>query len=111
MKPLILVFLAALAVSAAVAADQKEDRPNYKPPGGYVQDEKTAIAIAVAVWIPIYGEERIEKQKPYIAELRDGVWYVSGTFHQPLFGGMKGGVAEAEISKDDGRVLRVIHGK
>src|SRR2546423_10224131 len=27
---------------------------------GYVPDEQTAIAIAVAVWSPIYGKEKIE---------------------------------------------------
>ena len=111
MKTLILAFFGAFAIVAAVAADQKEDRPSYKPPGGYVPDEKTAIAIAVAVWIPIYGEAKIQKEKPYVAELHDGIWYVHGTLQQPLFDRRFGGYAEAEISKDDGRVLRVIHGK
>jgi hypothetical protein len=37
------------------------------PPGGYVPDETTAIAIAKAVWIPIYGKEQIESEAPFVA--------------------------------------------
>ena len=88
-------------------ADESEPKHNYKPEGGYVPDEKTAVAIALAVWVPIYGEKQIRKQKPYKAELRDGIWYVSGS----LKDGWVGGVAEAEIVKDDARVIRVTHGK
>ncbi|PYI82567.1 MAG: hypothetical protein DMF09_14115, partial [Verrucomicrobia bacterium] len=38
---------------------------------------------------------------------RDGVWTVTGS----LPGRMKGGVAIAEISKQDGRILLVSHAK
>lgn len=82
-------------------------RHNYKPAEGYVPNEETAIAIAVAVWVPIYGKERIEEKKPYKAILKDGIWYVRGSIPQ----GWKGGVPEAEITKDNGRILRVSHGK
>jgi len=96
---------------AGLAAEQSDTRPNYKPLAGYVPDEKAAVAIAVAVWTPIYGKDKIEKERPYVAELKGDVWYVRGTLQQPLIGVRKGGVAEAEISKDDGRILRVMHGK
>lgn len=79
---------------------------NYKPEG-YVPDEATAIAIAVAVWMPIYGKDRIEEKKPYKAALKNGIWHVRGTIPQ----GWKGGVPEAEISKYNGLILRVSHGK
>jgi hypothetical protein len=80
----------------------------YKPAGGYVPDAETAIKIAVAVWEPIYGKEHIAEEQPYHATLSNGIWRVTG--HLPT-GAMLGGVAEAYISKDDGRVLRVTHGK
>lgn len=80
---------------------------NYKPDVGYVPDEQTAIKIAVAVWEPIYGVEKIAKEKPFHARLRNGVWYVNGSLPK----GWLGGVAEAEIAKEDGRVLRISHGK
>ena len=70
-------------------------------------DGKTAIAIAVAVWTPIYGEKTIASEKPYTAKLADGKWTVTGSLPK----GYVGGVAIAVISKSNGRVLRVSHGK
>ncbi|PYJ95027.1 MAG: hypothetical protein DMF21_00520 [Verrucomicrobia bacterium] len=77
------------------------------PPVGYAPDSATAIKIALAVWEPIYGAAVIAGEKPYHATLRDGVWTVTGS----LPGRMKGGVAIAEISKQDGRILLVSHAK
>ena len=74
---------------------------------GYVPDEKTAIDIALKVWIPIYGKETIEGEKPYQAILKNGVWTVSGSLPE----GMDGGVAMAQISQKDGKILKIIHGK
>jgi len=97
--------IVALVVSGLVSAG--ESAHPFVPKEGFVPDAATAIQIAVAVWVPIYGRENIERQKPYHAELRNGVWFVYGT----LPTGTRGGTAEAEIAKSDGRVLRVIHGK
>lgn len=81
---------------------------NYKSEEGYVPNEETAIAIAVAVWNPIYGKEKIENEKPFHANLKDGVWTVKGSLPK---GFDKGGTAIAEISKDDGRIIRIMHEK
>lgn len=98
------IFLSfALLLSVSAAADQS----SYKPKQGYVPDEQTAIAIAVAVWIPIYGRQQIENEKPYRASLNDGIWTVTGSLPK----GFKGGTAEARISKDTGCILGVIHYK
>ncbi|MCC7308099.1 MAG: hypothetical protein IT173_11075 [Acidobacteria bacterium] len=48
-------------------------------PSGFVEDEQAAIDIAVKVWIPIYGQEHIESEKPYEAKLKNGIWEVSGS--------------------------------
>ena len=80
---------------------------NFKPPAGYVPDERTAVAVAEAILIPIYGADNIRTERPFRATLRGKIWVVEGT----LPTGMVGGVALVEISKEDGRVLRVIHGK
>jgi hypothetical protein len=79
----------------------------YVPDEGFVPNKDVAIKIAVAVWEPIYGAEKIAQEKPYRATLADGVWTVEGSLPR----GMKGGVALAKISKEDGRILRVTHGK
>jgi hypothetical protein len=93
--------------AGAIGAGDEESVQSYKPQDGYVPDAVTAIKIAVAVWEPIYGAAAIAEEKPYHAVLRDGVWVVEGSLPE----GFAGGVAIAEIAKDDGRILRVDHGK
>ena len=104
-----LQFLAGLmviAIACAVAAETTT--PNFKTKDGYVPDAKTAIKIAVAVWEPIFGEAHIAGEKPYRTRLdAKGVWIVEGS----LPADTQGGVALAEIAKDDGRILRVSHGQ
>jgi hypothetical protein len=102
-----LFFLTASLVLTIGLALAAETEHNFKPKAGYVPDEKTAIAIAVAVWLPIYGEKQIESEKPFNAILKDGVWHVAGTLPKEV----SGGVAIAEISKEDARILRISHGK
>ena len=77
---------------------------------------KTAIAIAVAVWLPIYGEKQIESEKPFHATLKSDIWHVEGSLPKQF---SLGGVADADISKDDGRIganqsrpmITFLHGK
>lgn len=98
-----LVILVAVVVLAGEPA-----KHSMKPKGGFVPTAKTAIKIAVAVWEPIYGEDKIAREKPYRARLdTNGVWTVTGSLPKD----MAGGVAVAEIAKDDGKILRVSHGK
>jgi hypothetical protein len=106
MKRLILL-VGLIAASAAILLAADAAKHNVKPKQGYVPDAKTAIRIAVAVWEPIYGEEQIAKQKPYTATLTNGVWTVEGSLPGPMLGG----VAVAEIMKEDGRILGVSHGR
>lgn len=105
-------LIIALVLASSVGA-QSDDHPlhNYVPPGGYVAAETTAVQIAEAVLVPIYGKETIEKEKPLIATLSGDVWTVSGTLHNGFFVKKNGGVALIEISKIDGKILRVTHGK
>ena len=92
-----IMFLAVAAIGA--------ERRVWIPKGGFVLDSQTAIRIAEAVWIPIYGEKKISGEKPFKAELRGETWFVTGS----LPAGAVGGTAIAEIAKLDGRILRVIH--
>jgi beta-lactamase class A len=98
--------LATLQVAGTTVSE--DSNSGYRPPNGYVPDEKTAIAIAVAAWIPIYGKEMIEKEKPYKATLKDGVWTVTGSLPKP---DMLGGTALAQISQQTGCILKIIHYK
>ena len=97
-----------LFVSAACAQSEEH---SYEAKNGYVPDEATALKIAEAVLIPIYGEKTITEEKPFKAELKDGVWVAEGTLNCPEGENCKGGVVVIEISKDNGKILRVSHGK
>lgn len=88
-----------------------QTRRSVIPKNGFVPDKETAVKIAEAVWIPIYGVEEINQERPFVAELKNGIWIVSGTLHSEPGSIAKGGVATIEISKADGRVLRVSHEK
>jgi NTF2 fold immunity protein len=88
----------------------------------YVPNEATAIKIAEAVWLPIYGN-KIYENKPFIAKLNSdsSIWYVRGslpiskvTIDRDGYETIKmsvGGVPEIYINKVDGKILKVFHGK
>jgi hypothetical protein len=100
------VLLVCSLVVATPALAQQADPQSYKPPKGFVPDSATAVRIAVAVWIPIYGDSLIRSEEPYVATLANGVWTVTGTLPRQY---NKGGVAIAKIAKRDGRVIFVKH--
>ena len=100
-----LAVLGILVVIGSAFAVRQD--AHYRPPEGFVPDSVTAVRIAIAVWSPIYGEERIRAQAPHRATLTGEVWKVTGTLPQNAVGG----VASAEIAKQDARVIRVTHGR
>lgn len=115
-KRLILFFgnilILSLVISPLTVCADEIKKHNYKPKQGYVPNKATAIKIAVAVWIPIYGKKHIKGEKPYNTILKNGVWHVSGSFPKATNGGIRvGGVAVAEIAKNDGHIIRISHGK
>jgi len=94
---------------ASADDDSKRHHRHSIQPAGVVPDSKTAIAIAMAVWAPVFDPADIAAQTPYSAELSpEGVWTVQGSKH----GEDKSGntVFVAEIAKDDGSVIRISHG-
>jgi len=81
------------------------------PKSGYVPDEATAVRIAVAVFIPIYGARNVKKEGPFHARLVGDEWIVIGTL--PKADGLivAGGTLTAEIDRSTGRIKDVYHGK
>ena len=109
--PAILFLICCGAALLAIA-----QAPSYVPKDGFVPDSPTAVKIAEAVLIPVYGKEQIESERPFNARLEGGVWTVWGTLHCPDGkGGITtvcvGGTAEVKLSKSDGRILSMIHYK
>ena len=88
---------------------QKEESPKENDPikDGYIPNEETAVKVAEAIWLPIYGKE-IYKEKPFHATLlNDSIWLVEGTLEK----GAIGGTVYAEIQKKDCKILKVTHYK
>jgi hypothetical protein len=83
------------------------------PKNGYVPDESTAVGIAQAVFVPIYGRSRVKAEGPFHARLDGNHWIVNGTLHKPRKSGLivMGGTMTAEIDKATGRILDVFHAK
>jgi hypothetical protein len=83
------------------------------PEHGFVPDEKTAVRIAEAVLIPIYGEGHVKGEKPFTARLEGNRWIVNGTLPKPKYPHeiVMGGTAMAEIDKVGGRIIAIYHGK
>ncbi len=97
-----------------------------RPKEGFVPDSTTAVVIAEAVLIPVYGREQIESERPLTAILKGDVWTVSGTLPCPdrktdgasganpkskTLRVCDGGVAVVEISKVDAHIISMTHGK
>ena len=112
MKRSILTYVL-IVLSLGLASDWVKAEPEHsvKPENGFVPDRHTAIKIAEAVLIPIYGQKVIKKERPFTASLTNDVWVVEGSLPKRLLFTASGGVAIVELSKKDGRILRVTHGK
>lgn len=104
-----IVALANQGMSSVSELAPHEHRPSsiFLPENGCVPDEVTAVQIAEAVWLSVYGKS-IYERTPFRAELLgDTLWAVAGSL--PI--NMLGGVPYIEIQKKDGKVLGIGHGK
>src|SRR5262245_8603242 len=99
-------WLLAIAI-VAMMTNTRAAEHSYSPPDGFVPDATTAIAIAEAVLIPIYGRAEVEAERPFSASLKGGDWTVLG--HQEA--NQTGGAALVVIDKSSGRIVRVSHGR
>lgn len=98
----ILLLLLCCYISMDILGSSND---SYVPKEGYVPNEETAIKIAEAIWLPIYGNE-IYRYKPFKARLSmdKKYWQISGTVHA-----LKGGSPYAKIRKSDCKILEVTH--
>jgi len=88
----------------------------------YVPNKETAIKIAEAVWLPIYGKN-IYNSLPFIASINgdSSIWHVYGTLPQSGYKvnsygdttimAVRGGVPNAFINRKDGKILNIYHSK
>lgn len=116
LAPSLAIALLVATAAGCTRSMEPSDQPgperaphSYRPPQGVVPDGETAVRIAEAVLTPVYGAGRIEGERPFRAVLSGDVWHVSGP--PPGGGSAVGGVAEVEIARVDGRILRITHGR
>jgi len=77
-----------------------------------IPDKQTAIAVVEPILFKIYGKDQIISERPYVANLIDGYWIVSGTLKTPPPGyDVVGGTFLIVISEKDGRIIKLTHGK
>ncbi|ESQ87741.1 hypothetical protein ABAC460_18885 [Asticcacaulis sp. AC460] len=109
MQRVVRTVLACIIVSLSTMTSpvSADSEPVCFSADGCVATADVAIEIAEAVLKDIYGAEQIEHEKPLVAHLKGEVWVVEGT----LPPGRKGGVAEIWISRQNGEILKVIHGE
>ena len=106
------LLLFSLFITVANAGNEngnnlKPRMDTYVPENGYVPDEITAVLVAEAILVPIYGKAEIERQKPFVTSLSGNVWTITGSIPKNLLGG----VFLIQINKQDGTVIRLTHGK
>ena len=95
-----LIFFLAFCFSCCNATKLTEDI-------NYVPNEETAIKIAEAILIPIYGNE-VLKKKPFTVRLiNDKIWHVEGSMNLDELGG----IPIIEIQKKDCKILSITHTK
>ena len=100
---IVATALTLLSLSAA------QEQP--APARDFVPDEATAIRIAEAVFIPIYGEKHMKSERPFHARLDGEYWIVYGSLPPSKSKDflMVGGTMMAEISRKTGEIRSVYH--
>jgi hypothetical protein len=73
-----ILFIAFVLAIGLGASDAKIKLPE----NGVIPDETTAVAVAEAVFRPVYGKNYVDKFVPYHAALNDGVWTYMGPYDQ-----------------------------
>ena len=106
-----------IAMAFALATSTVAPQGTTPPKDGYVPDSKTAVKIAEAVLVPLYGESTVLRERPFTAKLKGDVWTIEGTMYcegpdgKLVPGICPGGVAVVQLSKTDGRILSLVHYK
>ena len=85
-----------------VVRDKVETLESWSTDVGSVPDVETAVRVAEAVLLPVFGAETVKSQKPFRAEIDQDNWLVRGAVgagsEQALF---------VRIAKVDCRILEI----
>jgi hypothetical protein len=103
MQRLYLILIAAsLLITGVALANDLDSTPTKRD---IVPDMSTALRIAEAVFDARFGETTRRKFEPYKGYEVETFWIVAGTSTEGLVLG--GGMPTVEISKEDGRIIKL----
>jgi|SRR5215471_15541193 len=108
---IIVALILVVGFGGAYSQELRETKElSVKPKDGLVPNAETAVKIAEAVLIPVYGEKKISEERPFKATRHEDIWRVAGTLNcgSP---NCEGGTAVVRISKTTGEILFVGHYK
>lgn len=105
-KIAVLLMLVLTIFSCRCTKYNKYDITNLDPEWALVKDDSTAIKIAEAIWLPIFGES-IYNERPYKVKLENGIWHIEGNDAYLLEKGMVGGTVYIKIFMFDGEIIDV----
>jgi NTF2 fold immunity protein len=100
-----------LAMALVAAGSLTAGGPCFDSKKGCVPDAETAVKIAEAVLIPVYGQQQILSERPFKATLDRSTWTVEGSVpcNGPPGAPCPGGAAIVKISKATGRIIHMTH--
>lgn len=105
---IVIMLLRQISAADGAVLEKTPDR-GLIPAEGYVPNAKTAIKIAEAIAEPVYGLQVVRDERPFKARLVGGEWFVRGA--SPTNIDWRGGVVEVHISKTNGCITYLFHGK
>lgn len=76
-------------------------------PTHIIQTKESAVLIAEAIAISVYGKENILKQRPYSVAEHKGYWIVSGNLPANMMGGVFTVILDAKTAE----IVKLVHGK
>ena len=86
-----------------VAPVEVDERPQVM-----IEDPDMAMKIAEIYLTKVYGAETMKGELPLSVSLHGNIWHLSG---KALPRQNVGGVAEIDLCRSNGQVLRVVHGE
>jgi hypothetical protein len=109
---LITLLLLLMVVGDSDQSSSAEPR-GFVPRSGFVPDAATALKIAEAVLIPVYGEAVVHSERPFKAVLKGDAWIVTGSVpcDGPPGAVCLGGESDVRISKKTAQILFMTHYK
>jgi hypothetical protein len=103
-KPLLTLALVAALLSVPLSA---QSTGGYRPQNGFVPNEETALKIATAVLLPVYGDKLILSPGAFRVSLKKDFWTVQGHLNCKA-PECAGDTVEVEVARYGGAIVSIL---